>query len=353
MDSPRTLTDEQRDLVSQVQRNCDISDARHAGNYTLCIYLLKMREYYRWLHALDFSEDFDGEAMSQWLRDKEEVWDKVCDEDYHPITLHQRQFDAFDNAAINAELDQHDFFYHAGIGGKGIQHFFVADKVNSYLDNGIQITITGQEYARDLTAPPAMSTQQEIVVRQESLKRMCWERYQEWRWNQYENPMGKALSYYPFETSIPEALQQMVQAEQDTLIQYELGEMQISRQFGDQWSGMMLGLLGSKAELLARSVRDHLADCLTTLPFLLVQNNPATLHFYFANLTYMRKDLFPSAMTAYQHWCDSGKTDQLHDLTHSAAEHWRKTLQSMLAVARKNAQNPASPIVELIEQSRF
>ena len=39
-------------LVSAVQRNCGISDARHAGDCGRCTFLLKMREYYRWEHAL-------------------------------------------------------------------------------------------------------------------------------------------------------------------------------------------------------------------------------------------------------------------------------------------------------------
>ncbi len=353
MGSAQKLNAEQQAIVQQVQHNCDISDANHAVNYTLCIYLLKMREYYRWIHALDFSDDFDSSAMSQWLRDKEETWDQVIDEPYRPLDIHQQQFDAFDNRAINNELTQHDLFYHAGIGGKGIQHFFVADKVDRFHDNEIEITITGQEYARDLTAPPAMSTQSEIIVRQESLKRMCWERYQEWHWNQYDNPMGKALAFYPFDESIAQALQQMVETEQNTLIQHELGEMQVSREFGKAWSGMMLGLLGSKAELLARAVRDHLADSLTTLPWLIEQDNPAALHFYFANLTYMRKELFPSAIEAYQHWSETGKTRRLLDLTQGAVDHWRQTLQSILDVAGQNPQNPANPLVELIEQSRF
>jgi len=34
-------------LQATVQRNCHISDARHAGQHSLCIFLLKMREYYR------------------------------------------------------------------------------------------------------------------------------------------------------------------------------------------------------------------------------------------------------------------------------------------------------------------
>lgn len=353
MESAKTLSPEQLAVVDQVQLNCDISDANHAGNYTLCIYLLKMREYYRWLHALDFSDDFDSDAMSQWLRQKEETWDEVIDQPYRPIHVLQQQFDAFDNAAINRQLHQLDLFYHAGIGGKGIQHFFVADKLEHYTHDGIQITITGKEYARDLTAPPAMSTPQEIVVRQESLKRMCWERYQEWHWNQYDNPMGTALAFYPFEQSIPDALQQMVDTEQHTLIQHELGEMQITREFGNEWSGMMLGLLGSKAELMARAVRDHLADSLATLPFLIEQNNPASLHFYFANLTYMRKELFPTAMNAYQHYAKTGETSALADMAQDAATHWRQTLQSILALAAQNPQNPATEILNLTENARF
>src|SRR3970040_447007 len=42
-------------LASVVQRNCDISDARHAGDYGLCTFLLKMREYYRWENELPFA----------------------------------------------------------------------------------------------------------------------------------------------------------------------------------------------------------------------------------------------------------------------------------------------------------
>jgi len=178
MGSLTELNDEQHNLIKQVQFNCDISDANHAGNYTLCIYLLKMREYYRWIHALDFDDNFDGEQMSRWLRDKEEVWDRVADEPYRPISIQSKQYDAFDNQSINRQLEQQQLFYHAGIGHKAIQHFFVADRVESYRDGDTQITITGREYARYLTAPPALSTQTEIVVRQESLKRLCLERYQ-------------------------------------------------------------------------------------------------------------------------------------------------------------------------------
>ena len=351
----QNLSAEGQQLVKQVQHNCDISDAKHAGNYTLCIYLLKMREYYRWIHALDFSDQLESERMSQWLREKEDVWDRVVDEPFQPIRVEQKAYDAFDSKRINKRISRHadHLFYHAGIGQKATQHFFLAQLVKTFKKGEIRVSITGDEYARDLTAPPAMSTRNEIIVRRESLKRLCWERYQEWHWSQLDNPMGTALSYYPFQDSIPQALDLMVETEQDTLIQHELGEMQISLQYGSSWSPMMLSLLGSKAELLARSVRDHLADCLQTLPFLIDRENSAALHFYFANLTHMRKQLFPSALHAYQQWSETGNLQPLSELTKKATQHWEKTVCAILDINRQNKQNSAAEIVSLVEQSNY
>ncbi len=342
-----------QDLINQVQSNCDISDANHAGNYTLCIYLLKMREYYRWLNALEFADELDNESMASWLRNKEDIWDQVVDNDFQQITLNAQEFDPFDSQGINQQLQQHDLYYHAGIGQKAVQHFFIADLQEQRKEQGIDIYITGKEHARDLTAPPAMSALDQIIVRQESLKRMCWERYQEWHWNQLENVMGTALAFYPFEDSIPEALQLMVEVEQNTVIRHELGEMSITADYAERWSDMMLKLLDSKAEIMARAVRDHMADCLYTLPFLVRQGEEAPIHFFFANLTFMRKELFPSAMSAYLHWVDTGEISALMEVAHKGALHWEKTLRAMLAINAHSRKNPAAEISALIEQSRL
>ena len=47
-------------LVDAVQTNCDIADARHAADLPLCIYLLQMREFYRWEHGLTFGASHIG-----------------------------------------------------------------------------------------------------------------------------------------------------------------------------------------------------------------------------------------------------------------------------------------------------
>ncbi len=348
-----TLPPEHQDLVQQVQYNCDISDANHAGNFTLCIYLLKMREYYRWIQALDYADSLDSERMGQWLRDKEETWDQVVDNPFRPLHWDGQEFDPFDHAALNQKINAEALFYHAGIGQKSAQHFFISDLIDQRQHQNRHIYITGIEYARDLTAPPAISTADSIVIRRQSLQRMCWERYQEWNWSRLDNPMGKALSFYPFDTSIPDALAQMVDRELETLIQHELGELWISDQYGADWRGMMLGLLGTRAELMARAVRDHLADSLTTLPFLVAQNDPASLHFYFANLTAMRKELFPSAMRTYQRWQKDEDNKVLLDLAQESTAHWQPLLESIVAISQTSEQNAAAEICQAIDNAKL
>ena len=54
-------------LAKTVQRNCDISDARHARDYSLCVYLLKMREYFRWEQGYRLTEDLPRDELGNWV----------------------------------------------------------------------------------------------------------------------------------------------------------------------------------------------------------------------------------------------------------------------------------------------
>ncbi len=58
-------------LTQQIQHNCHISDAQYAGNYTLCIYLLKMREFYRWQKQRPFTQKLDNHDIGDWLTQRE------------------------------------------------------------------------------------------------------------------------------------------------------------------------------------------------------------------------------------------------------------------------------------------
>lgn len=337
-------------IIQSVQHNCDISDANFAGNYTLCIYLLKMREYYRWEKKLAFDDNFEKKEMTNWLRNREKSWDQIIDDELQPVVIGNKSFDPFAINDINQHLENQQLFYHAGIGRGSAQHFFVAELLEQQFRNNIRITICGKEYARDLTSPPAMFNGEDIIIRSESLKRILWERYQEWHWHQNESSMGKALTAYPFEHSIADALDEMVAVEQNTLIQHELGEMEISKSIGQSWPTILINILGTKAELLARAVRDHLADCESTLPFLIRQNNNAAIHFYFANLSHLRKQLFPAVMSSYEAGVKNGGWLEMSELLILAASHWTELLNEITALDSSD-NNLQKKIVSLCESA--
>jgi len=139
-------------LINSVQLNCHISDARHAGNYTLCVYLLKMREFYRWEHQYSFSEKLSTDDIGNWLTRRETLWDELDDEDYHSLAIGQSEYSPFDSQKINTKLIDNKLIYSGGYGVKNKPHFFIAELEDTKTINHYKIFISGKEFARDLTS---------------------------------------------------------------------------------------------------------------------------------------------------------------------------------------------------------
>ncbi len=78
-----------KQLSNTVQLNCHISDARHAGNYTLCIYLLKMREFYRWEENHNYSDKLATDDIGSWLTSREALWSEIEDHDYQTLDINE------------------------------------------------------------------------------------------------------------------------------------------------------------------------------------------------------------------------------------------------------------------------
>ncbi len=337
-------------LRSDVQHNCHISDARSASDYTLCVYLLKMREYYRWEQGLPYGATLSSTAIGDWLTDREDLWESLLEQDFQPLVIDGRQFDPFDSAAINRELEPHRLLYNAGYGNQGKPHFFLAHLEKKIEHNGYRIHISSQELARDLTAPPAMSRHGEIFIRRESLRRMVWEKLEEWRWNKPDNPMGRAIRYYDFDADLDAALEQMTDTEIDALVLHEIGEVRAGEVLGDVWREMLGSFPRSKLELMARAVRDHLADCLSTLPTLLQRQHPPSLHFYFANLSGMRRQIYPTLLKAYEHWVEYGDTRELETQVEAGRNHWLQVAEELVALHESRVKSAWQEMESLIER---
>lgn len=331
------------ELVSTVQRNCHISDAQYAGEYTLCVFLLKMREFYRWEHRIPFAGVLPSEEIGRWMQERERMWETLETRPFESLALPGLQVDPFDTATINRALLPQGHVYSAGIGRFNKPHFFLGALQHSEQREGVTIHVSRREYARDLVAPPAMMLDNIIYLRQESLRRFLWERIEEWRLNNKNEAMSRAIADYGFDDDLDAALDRMTEAETESVVLHELGEAFADRRLGPAWPEMLAALARSKAEIQVRAVRDLLADCLSTLPGLIARNLGSALHFYFANFTDMRRQLFPEAMRAYHRWCD-GNSQALAHLVRDHTSRWLDTAHALLALHQKHGADTAAHI---------
>ncbi len=338
-------------LVSTVQKNCHISDAQHAGELTLCTYLLKMREFYRWENDIPLTRQLAKNDVGQWLQEREQMWEHLETNRFDPIPLERGSSDPFDTDDINRELVPQGYVYSGGYGRFCKPHFFLGNLVTKKTRNGFTVYLSSCEYARDLEAPPAMLQGRTIFVRQESVRRYLWEKVEESRWTRHNEAMKRALACYPFQADAEQALDQMLLNETESIVLHELGEGLAGEALGADWERMLTGLSRSKAEILARAVRDHLADSLTTLPALVETRNDASLHFYFGTFGGMRKHLFPEALAAYRRWCADGNLDSLRRLAHQGQSRWRETAEQMLVFFRRDEQQAAVEITRLFDKN--
>ena len=340
------------DLLSTleaVRTNCHIADAKHATDYTLCVYLLKMREYFRWEHNIPFDQNLPHEELTHWLTRRENHWESLEQNDFEPVPVQGKPHDPFEAETINQALNKLGYVYSSGYGRNMKPMFYLGALESRETHDGFTLIVSGKEYARDLASPPAMSLGRTIFVRRESLRRMLWEKVEEWRWNKPVNAMQQALNCYDFDNAVEQSLDAMTDNELQSAKLHEIGEVKAGELLGGEWEAMLASLPHSKAEIMVRSVRDHLADALSTLPGLLSGNNTASLHFYIANMANMRKDLFPKLLAGYEIWTLTGNTRALEQLIDEAAAHWQWLAKKMLATYRERGHESQQALISLIE----
>jgi uncharacterized protein DUF6866 len=336
-------------LVEAVQHNCDISDAHHAQDLTMCSYLLAMRELYCWENDLPLKTLPPKDELGRWLTEREAFWSDLESSDFEPLPLAGRSLDPFDSAAINAELIPHGFIYSGGYGRFHRPQFFLGQLVRREERDGLDVVVAGCEYARGLSAPPAAYQNGTVFLRQEALRRWLWEKIELWGTRHPEGALKSALECYGFDDDPEVALARMTDAESEAIILHEMGEGQADTLLGERWKDMLASLSGKRAEILARAVRDNLADCLSTLPALLARSAQGSIHFYFANFDGMRRQHFPALATAYGAWRDSGNAVHLSETAAAGCEHWLAAARRLVALHEDGAGEAEHRIEALLD----
>src|SRR5512134_963217 len=128
-------------LVNAVQRNCDIADARHARDMTLCTYLLEMRELYRWEQDMPLTALPPKDALGRWLTEREARWNGLESSSDGTVPVEDRGLGPFGAQAINDRLVPRGLVYGGGYGRFHQPQFFLGELERREAREGVRVLV--------------------------------------------------------------------------------------------------------------------------------------------------------------------------------------------------------------------
>jgi hypothetical protein len=299
------------DITRQVLHNCDISDAYHAGMFSICGLALRLRDLYKWEKGLPAWEESDSAEVLEWIESKENKWESYPENGFEELAINGKTFDPFDTVGINAILEPHNIFYGAGYARSLKPTFFLADIAEKTSLSGNMIYTLGRELARDLLTIPALTQEDCVILRQDSARLFIWDSI--FYIKKSARPALKfALDSCGLKNQEPKALQPhlttILAALKESYIYHEIGELHDTDFDRDTWREVIAAFPYSPVEYLARAVKDLLADTndYGTLRYIVKKRKTASLAFYAAFLDGLAKEFFPELLTSFQNFIQTG-----------------------------------------------
>ncbi len=299
------------DITRQVLHNCDISDAYHAGMFSICGLALRLRDLYKWERGLPPWQESDSAKVLEWIEAKENKWEDYPEDGFKELTINGEKFDPFDTVEINTILEPHQIFYGAGYARSLKPTFFLADIAEKTDNNGNIVYTLGRELARDLLTIPALTQDDCVLLRQESAKLFLWDSI--FYIKKSARPALKfALASCGLKNQEPKALQphltKILAVLKDNYIYHEIGELHDTDFDRKIWREVIAAFPYSPVEYLARAVKDLLADTnkFGTLQHIIRKRKTASLAFYAAFLDGLAKEFFPELLTSFQEFTQTG-----------------------------------------------
>ena len=307
-------------FIQQVKLNCNISDAKFWGYYSICGLLMRYRELYRSEHSLMPWDSIDNEEVCQWIQEREKLWLDLEDADLQRIIIDNRSYDPFDITALNSVLQAEGLVYSGGYGTFNKPTFFIAklDAARDLFD--YRVHYTGTELCRDLAASPAILQGRCIYVRPEVLSIFIWDRFQELKANRFSRLTERMFSEYRIQSTdrqCPELYKKiidMVRDASEVFVLHEAGEA-YEDEYSDDWHEILSEGCDKATELFLRGIKDVRADTSVMGPLRMIvgRRYRAGISFFVAFLDGIRKEIFPEIRDAFQQFVESGDWSVLED----------------------------------------
>jgi hypothetical protein len=340
-------------FIQDIQHNCDISDARDHGIYSMCTMVLKLRNLYKWENSLQPWEEPEAADLLDWIEAKENYWATIAEESFRPLSTAGKTFAPLDLEEINAALENNSLHYGAGYGRSMKTVFFLAENIEHRNVEGCPVTILGKEQAREMASPFAMVQNGKIIIRKESLRFFFWDQIQEVR-SSCRNSLRQALQSYGvirndtinrelFQTS----LDNIVDQEMNLFIYHEVGEA-LQTIFDSESLRTIIGNFpGTVIEFVSRAIKDILADIHPhgLLSYVIKEKRESSLGFYLTFLDGLRQKLFPEIHDAWQLFIADKDWNHIEQARNTCWERNQQVAQHIKDISRMIGSNPDDLII--------
>ncbi|MDA9982859.1 hypothetical protein N9H39_09020, partial [Gammaproteobacteria bacterium] len=206
-------------------------------------------------------------------------------------------------------------------------------------------------YAREMSAPAAMSLARSIYIRQDAFTRSVWEMFEEWSWRKPRNAFYKAISSGEDRHDLLAATHALAGSQIENLILHEKGEVMAEEMLGDRWAEMLHCLACTTEEVTVRAVRDNLADSFSVLPAIISAGNARSIHFYFACFHSVREQMFPELKKSYEIWDKTRDMAPLEAAVGLGQTHWLQTAREMMSCFERYGQECGPHVQRVAERS--
>jgi hypothetical protein len=292
-------------FMHDIKFNCDVSDAKYWGFFSVCGLLMRYRDLYRSEKGLEPWADISRDGIGEWITEKESRWPELEQKDFRDITIAGNKYHPFDLAEINLRLRDQGLIYGAGYGMYMKPSFFLAELRATDEVSGLSVHTSGKEYARDLFTSAAMLQGKNIFLRLEPLTMLLMYKFSELHARRV-SALEDAFAHYGFrhrqiiDNAFSKRLELMAERYAAILVRHEVAEAMDDI---PEWKDILSSLAGDRrAEHYIRAVKDLIADTSAHGPYkrIIETKDRGALSLSIALTEGFRRVLYPEMKNAHE-----------------------------------------------------
>ncbi len=297
-------------FLHDIKFNCDVSDAKYWGFFSVCGLLMRYRDLYRSEKSVEPWAEIRREDIAEWIAKKESRWPELERKDFRDIAIDGKKYRPFDIAEINHRLKEQGLIYGAGYGMYMKPSFFLAELHATRELSGLTVHTSRKEYARDLFTSAAMLQGKSIFLRLEPLTMLLMYKFSELHARRV-SALEDAFSHYGFhhrqiiDNTFAKRLELMAERYADILLSHEVAE---AMEEIPAWKDILSSVAGDRrAEHYVRAVKDLIADTSAHGPDkkIIDTKDQGALSLSIALTEGFRRVLYPEMKNAYEKFLGS------------------------------------------------